>query len=587
VIRRIRLQHWRAYDQLDLSLTHPVTFLVAPNGVGKSSLVEAVRWGLLGTPPDRARGRAVRGGHDEASVTLLVSLPNQADIEVTRTLRRSGSVTFAATIDGKSLTEAEYEATLTEAWTADTALLDAVIFGPAAVGKVTGFPIRDHLATVFGVEPLLRSAAYLKSRRDAIATQIKSLREDLSGTTEAIEAARRRVTELEATVAAAQRDREAAAARVSELDTSATQASAWHRYRDAAADYRTRTQSLISEMADTIAVSGDDPRASLAPTRQRVAAALEASIAAAGDAEVRVARSAGAADLLSVATGRCPTCLRPLSEHERDAALAAHGRDGGGAREDIVHHEQQTARLRKELAVIARFSDDFAQLSPPVEPSHSDPGPQAVDLLREARERADNLAQVHGGLLARLDVARREVEQFQAAAADQANLTRLAREDLLLDVAHRSVTKVADRYLTERVAPLATQIGHRWKLLFGSDGLHLRPDGQLHVGHAEIDLALSDLSGGERATALLVTRLMLAASATRASSLWLDEPLEHLDPVRRAGVAATLVRAAQSESIDQILVTTYEEGLARRLEATAPDVVKLTYVRSTSERDPV
>src|SRR5271156_4332871 len=68
-----------------------------------------------------------------------------------------------------------------------------------------------------------------------------------------------------------------------------------------------------------------------------------------------------------------------------------------------------------------------------------------------------------------------------------------------------------------------------------ADGLHLRPDGQLQVGHAEIDLELPNLSGGELATALLVTRLVLAASATRASCLWLDEPLEHLDPVRRAG----------------------------------------------------
>src|SRR5271155_5840593 len=46
-----------------------------------------------------------------------------------------------------------------------------------------------------------------------------------------------------------------------------------------------------------------------------------------------------------------------------------------------------------------------------------------------------------------------------------------------------------------------------------ADGLHLRPDGQLQVGHAEIDLELPNLSGGERATALLVW----APSAPRAA----------------------------------------------------------------------
>ena len=61
MIARIRLARWRAYETLDLTLRRPVTFFVAPNGVGKSSLVEAVRWGLFGTPaarrlrPGRAR----------------------------------------------------------------------------------------------------------------------------------------------------------------------------------------------------------------------------------------------------------------------------------------------------------------------------------------------------------------------------------------------------------------------------------------------------------------------------------------------------------------------------------------------------
>ena len=45
-------------------------------------------------------------------------------------------------------------------------------------------------------------------------------------------------------------------------------------------------------------------------------------------------------------------------------------------------------------------------------------------------------------------------------------------------------------------------------------------------------------------------------------------------------MAATLVRAAQTKSVEQILITTYEGELAQRLAASAPDTVKLTYVRS-------
>ena len=58
----------------------------------------------------------------------------------------------------------------------------------------------------------------------------------------------------------------------------------------------------------------------------------------------------------------------------------------------------------------------------------------------------------------------------------------------------------------------------------------------------------------------------------------MDEPLEHLDPTNRRAVAATLVSAVELGELEQILVTTYEEPLARRLAArTGAD---LKYVAS-------
>jgi hypothetical protein len=148
------------------------------------------------------------------------------------------------------------------------------------------------------------------------------------------------------------------------------------------------------------------------------------------------------------------------------------------------------------------------------------------------------------------------------------------------EVTQKTLNAVADRYLTERIEPLAHEVSRRWKLVFGSDGLQFGFDGQLRLHNGDIDLALGDLSGGERATALMVTRLLLVGTVARASTIWFDEPLEHLDPRRRAAVARTLLLAAQAGAVGQILVTTYEEGIARRLAAMAPETVDLTYART-------
>ncbi|MEA2566948.1 MAG: hypothetical protein QOD49_2125, partial [Actinomycetota bacterium] len=47
MIRRLSLTNWRANDRLDLTFEEGVTFLVAANGVGKSSIVMGAAWGLL------------------------------------------------------------------------------------------------------------------------------------------------------------------------------------------------------------------------------------------------------------------------------------------------------------------------------------------------------------------------------------------------------------------------------------------------------------------------------------------------------------------------------------------------------------
>ena len=47
MIHRLRLRNWRSYEALDLELGPGTTFVVAPNGVGKTSLVYGLAWGVL------------------------------------------------------------------------------------------------------------------------------------------------------------------------------------------------------------------------------------------------------------------------------------------------------------------------------------------------------------------------------------------------------------------------------------------------------------------------------------------------------------------------------------------------------------
>ena len=89
VIRHIALENWRAYRSLDLDVLPGTTFLVAPNGVGKSSLLEAVRWVLAAGTVDH-RPSMIRQGHKEASVAVTLDVP-AGELVVTRSLRAKGA----------------------------------------------------------------------------------------------------------------------------------------------------------------------------------------------------------------------------------------------------------------------------------------------------------------------------------------------------------------------------------------------------------------------------------------------------------------------------------------------------------------
>lgn len=582
MIRSIRVTNWRAYESLELDLERPVTFFVAPNGIGKTSLVEAVRWGLLGTPQDRNRGRAVRAGKDVASVQLIVSLPDSTEVSVRRDMKRSGAATFKASANGEEIDEEKYLALLVSAWAADTGLLDSLIFGPSHTGKGSGFPLQDHLADILGVTQLLEAAETIRTRRSAVEDHIKSLRADLSGTDDAVVAAEEAVRSTEAEIVEAQAARESAAHHLELVEARSAVAAAWDRYRFEARDYQSKLGELVAEMSSTLAVEAVEavePAEVLEDAARDATDALDTGVQAITEARLRAASSTSAVGLLSTDDARCPTCLRPLTASERTAAIEAHGHEQTDSHEEVAAREHEAAAARERLAAIEQFRRALAALRVPDEPDEPDPGPQDETAIASARHLLAEMSERLGALNGRLERAQQELEALRQAAEDQLALVAAEREDIVLSITQRALTAVATRYLTDRVEPLTNEIANRWKLVFGAEGLRLSSEGVLTLAHGDVDLALQEFSGGERSTALIVTRLLLAASATRVSTMWFDEPLEHLDPRRRAAVAQTIVRAAQLGAVGQVVVTTYEEEIARRLESTAPAHVQLTYAR--------
>ena len=579
MIRFVELRNWRAYDDVAIDLSSRVVFFVAPNGVGKSSLMEAVRWCLLGEPAARKVRAAVRLGAPSATVRVEIELNEpDATLHIERSLSSAGKATFSATLDGAGIREDNCAKLLTDRWRADHGLIDRLMFSdPQLPAAKSAFPVRDHLASTLGVKPLLEAATRLQDARKEISVRVGDLRRELDEA-EADAASQRVVASAAADELVTITERRSEIRRdLEEAEGSVSLAQRWDEYRAAVVAYNDASAAILTELGEVIEFKSRAPRESLAAARDEASELLAEARRSKTEGEIARARSAGATDLLAEPTATCPTCLRSLSDHERLAALTQHGATTQDANMNANQAAAAEAAAQSRLDTLARFMTRLAALHAPSPPTEPDPGPEVRAHLLQLREREQSLAEEAGRLR---EIASGEIAQ----AADDRKLEQTrdvlrsaAYEEQLLSTAIDVLNNLADKTLRDRIDPLIEELARRWKLLFGTEGLTLDPSGELSVNSADGTLGITDLSGGERATAILVARLLVTASTTRIPSAWFDEPLEHLDPRRRSAVARTIVRAGQTGTVAQLIVTTYEERIARQLAAADPENVRVVY----------
>ncbi|MGH9222411.1 MAG: AAA family ATPase, partial [Acidimicrobiales bacterium] len=212
MIRNITLENWRAYRSLDLDVEPGTTFLVAPNGVGKSSLLEAVRWALAAGNVAQ-RPSMVRQGHPAASVAVTLATP-AGELVVRRSLKAKGARLTAevtATLDGRDLSEDEAVRNLEESWSADARFVSRTAFLTEDLRRDAEDPnLRTHLCRAYSLDDLQTAMAEIEPALAQLSKGLKSARAELSGTKDQLRTAEEELVVLAAAVTVAQAQVESA-----------------------------------------------------------------------------------------------------------------------------------------------------------------------------------------------------------------------------------------------------------------------------------------------------------------------------------------------------------------------------------------
>lgn len=589
MITHVRLTNWKAYDNFDLDLAPGTTFLVARNGIGKSSLVDAVRWAL--DPNAKPERHLMRRLASSTSVTVDLRV-GQTNVTITRTLTKGRGATptldGSASIGGDEKAVAEVLEWIATAWKTDPGFLHRSAFLTDRLLLESGEPnLEKHLVRLYALDELREA----QTAAEAAATQLEGQARDAKKATKASAAlitdAETAAAELTATATAETEAAQAAA------DAAAHAADAVRGAEDAVRArqvYESWQASYTALTMDAEGLLGDLPTdVNLDDMLRSAEQGAQAQVVRQAERRAalteRIASVDAALQRLHAAEGDCPICRRPLDGDSREHAESAHQADRARAADELTALDPAADNV---VADIGRLRSRLQELgSRPDLPDELDQDP---DELREEAAAATEWS----------SAARQAADEARARALQASDRLAGLRGDQsspdpvylyeragLLTAGARALDRTIEEVLKRQIGPLSDEVNRRWEALFPDrPGLQVDRKGQLARTYDDDGdpLPFESFSSGEKVIAKVLMRLSTIRT-TAIPFIWIDEPLEHLDPISREYVARTLALLTAGDGITQIVVTTYEDELARRLEAEEDHPVSLRVLRSADARN--
>ncbi len=605
MITAIELINWRAFEQRRIRLEPGITFLMGANGAGKTSVLEAISYGLTGEGAlfsSKTRPRLLRDPDQNATVNLEFELQGQS-YQVSRSQgpRAAAGAELKRLADGKVLasTHAAVTRYLARAMGVSSDFLRRIMY--MAEGDVYSFinnppaeALENQVRQVLGLTQLDTFAQALVKAEKQLKQRLEALQELVAD-----------LTRLEIRTEAGLQERLRSGQMVRDLllrqiEENKARAILIQNQSEEAL----RVQDLAAVVAEQVsrapALWQGFHTTPLIEYVAHLEAELEQGQQAGQAALAQVARLEGEqqayAKILAVLapyqdsteTQPCPVCQKPLSVAERDTVLDHLRAEMQAAQEQAAalrahsaqaeaQHRAAKARLEllrqlRALVGYGRISGmgldcSFDQINAALAES-LETSRQLAGLDTERAEIQARMNQLQSQQAAFLAIQKR-LQDLSFTRPEDVSTALVGLEVRLLSL--RSAVQACQQTLiSQRDSDLAfiyNQIAQLWGAFTGQPDWQMALD-QQGVPTLQDDLGrpfdLFQLSGGEKTALLILLHTLIAHNFSSIDFLMIDEPLEHLDPVNRRSLVRFLVQSHRKSMFKQAIVATFEESLVRK-----------------------
>lgn len=607
MLHSIHIKNWKGHDEISLSFEKGANFLIGPNGIGKTSILDAICFALLGTIEFIGSYRGIsfrnliRDSSKDSEISLSFSISDGQHYEI---IRRAGA-TRRATLkrDGRLIASRWQEVTdkVVDLYKASEFFFGRVIFLSEGdtyeyINSPPGEDLASHIEKVLGIDRMesventfselnrkyRELSRNLRGQIESASLSSDADKERLQKLTENMESLEQERTTISRSITQLSKEQNTLSSQIEMLQKALDEIHAvkneWQQYFTPL----TKKQDPIQVMEDLRARIEREYK-NMSEKRDRLAKDI-GRISALIDSQQRIMEIIQPLSQEPTIERVCPICKRPLTEHmigqigrecsQSIASLTVELEKLNKQAEEvekIVYTNQNKAKTLAKLSSEIRhlIEDGPGTISPSVvtKKIHSlqDSMASLIQKLNELQERG---SQVYSLLVN----ARVEQEDIQKKVdPDRINTMRNSllsstRTELFTEI---FIAALEDSLAEQRkimLSPLTQELSKMWTRFLNrpvkvemGDNLELKIVDKQYVE----PFKFPQLSGGEKTALLILTQILLCKHFSESDFMLIDEPLEHLDSRNRWSLINFLVESCKHNFPGQLIVTTIEESFLR------------------------
>lgn len=617
MIHSVEMINWRAYEKREFQLEPGITFLMGSNGAGKTSVLEAICYGLTGEAAmfdSKTRPKLLRNPDINATVNLTFEIDNKKyRVSRSQSPKAAADAELKRLVDGKVLASNHSQCTrqTSKLMGVSADFLRRIVYMAEGdvfrfINEPPGEALELQIRQVLGLTQLDEFTTALDRSQKQLKQRMETLQE-LSNDLGRLNIHTQ--NDLQDRLKAGENTRSLLLDHLEDNKAQVIQI-------QATLDGNNRLQKFLADIQNaqsqsTFGWTGFAETPLLEFVRNLEQAIDNLSIQR-QELAIQTARLEGEKQaqhkILAILepyenhleTLPCPVCQKPMTEPERHSILSDLRMSDKKLELEIDDLRQNDVRFKTELEGLRGRFDILKELRNVI--AHANlPNIKSTSTFEQIGAVVSKDDEKRAYLLT-LENQRQEI-QHRLSELQTQQAEHLAIQKRMAELGFNQPEEVNDalvalevRSLSIRSADLASrqtlvtqrnsdmrsiysQIARLWGAFTGEEEWQIALDGKgLPTLENEIGrkFDLHQLSGGEKTALLIMLHTIIAHNFSKSDFIMVDEPLEHLDPVNRRSLIRFLVQSYRRGMFKQAIVATFEESLIRKY--LSEDGVKVVLV---------